>query len=84
MEREKQLMEKQKLNQQNIQEEYIYAQLWKLDQQKKEERERKEAEEKKKNVSETQAILDWQKDTRYFQKQAESQKVDAERGMLST
>ena len=54
--------------QQNIQEEYIYAQLWKLDQQKKEERERIEADMKKKNISETQAILDWQKDTRYFQK----------------
>lgn len=50
MEREKQLMDKQKLMQQNIQEEYIYAQLWKLDQQKKEERERREAEEKKKNI----------------------------------
>jgi hypothetical protein len=59
MEREKQLMEKQKLMQQNISEEYIYAQLWKLDQQKKEERERIEAEAKKKNISETQAILDW-------------------------
>lgn len=52
-------MEKQRLMQQKIEEEFIYAQLWKLDQQKKEERERKEAEEKKKNVHETQAILDW-------------------------
>jgi len=51
---------------QKIQEEYIYAQLWKLDQQKKEERERKEQEEKKKNVQDTHVILEWQKDTRYF------------------
>jgi hypothetical protein len=58
-EREQQLLEKQKLMQQNIQEEYIYAQLWKLDQAKKEERERIEQEVKKKNIGETQAILDW-------------------------
>ncbi len=43
IEREKQLMDKQKKVQEEIMEEHIYAQLWKLDQQKKEERERKEA-----------------------------------------
>jgi hypothetical protein len=50
MEREMQLMEKQRQMNSKIQEEQIYAQLWKLDQIKKEERERKEAEEKKKNI----------------------------------
>lgn len=45
-------MEKQKKTQQQIQEEYIYAQLWQLDLKKKEERERWEAEEKKKLVGE--------------------------------
>lgn len=59
MEREKQLMDKQKRMMQGIEEEQIYAQLWKLDQLKKEDRERKEAEEKRKLVGETMAVLDW-------------------------
>jgi hypothetical protein len=38
--------------------------LWALDLKKKEERERQEAEEKRKLVSDTMAVLDWQKETR--------------------
>jgi hypothetical protein len=53
---------------QGIEEEQIYAQLWRLDQLKKEDRERKEAEEKRKLVGETMAVLDWQKDTRTITK----------------
>ena len=64
MEREKQLMDKQKKQLVDIEEEQIYAQLWKLDQLKKEERERIEAQEKKKLVNNTMSVLDWQKDTR--------------------
>ena len=45
-------------------EEQVYAQLWKLDEQKKIERERQEAEEKKKSGHETIQILNWQKDQR--------------------
>jgi hypothetical protein len=68
LEREKQLMDKRKKADQDIMEEQIYAQLWKLDLQKKEERERIEAEEKRKLVGETMSILDWQKDTRQLGK----------------
>lgn len=64
MEREKQLMDKKRLTENKIMEEHVYAQLWKLDLLAKEERERKEVEEKKKLVQDTQAVLDWQKDTR--------------------
>lgn len=59
MEREKQLLEKQKYVDQQIIEEQVYAQLWALDLKKKEERERKEQEEKKKLIGETMSILDW-------------------------
>lgn len=62
-------MDKRKKAEQEIMEEQIYAQLWKLDLQKKEERERIEAEEKRKLVGETMSILDWQKDTRQLGKQ---------------
>lgn len=64
MEREKQLVDKKRLTENKIMEEHVYAQLWKLDLLAKEERERKEVEEKKKLVQDTQAVLDWQKDTR--------------------
>jgi hypothetical protein len=64
MDREKQLMEKKRLAENKIMEEQVYAQLWKLDLLEKEERERKEVEEKKKLIGDTQAVLDWQKDTR--------------------
>ena len=64
MEREKQLMDKKRQIENKIMEEHVYAQLWKLDLLAKEERERKEVEEKKKLVQDTQAVLDWQKDTR--------------------
>ena len=47
MEREKQLMEKQRKNHQQIQEEQVYAHLWKLDQMKKDERDRVEGDSKK-------------------------------------
>lgn len=69
MEREKQLMDKRRLAEQKIMEEQVYAQLWKLDLQSKEERERQELEEKKMRIGDTMAILDWQKDTRYSNKQ---------------
>ena len=45
-------------------EEQVYAQLWELDGQQKLERELKEANEKKKLISDTMAVLDWQKETR--------------------
>lgn len=64
MEREKQLVDKKRLTENKIMEEHVYAQLWKLDLLAKEEHERKEVEEKKKLVQDTQAVLDWQKDTR--------------------
>lgn len=64
MDREKQLMDKQRAVEQKIMEEHVYAKLWQLDLQQKEQRERKEAEEKKRRVGETLSILDWQKETR--------------------
>jgi len=42
-------------------EEQVYAQLYALDAQKKLEREIAEAAEKKKAISDTVAVLDWQK-----------------------
>jgi hypothetical protein len=59
MEREKQLMDKKRISEQQIMEEQVYAQLWKLDLQSKEERERREADEKKRRVGDTMAVLDW-------------------------
>lgn len=44
---------------QDIREEQLYAQLWKLDLQKKEARERQEAIDKKERVNDTKAVLDW-------------------------
>jgi hypothetical protein len=64
IEREKQLIDKRRQMEQNIMEEQVYAQLWKLDEQKKIERERQELEEKKKAGHETIQILNWQKDQR--------------------
>jgi hypothetical protein len=69
-------MDKKRLAENKIMEEQVYAQLWKLDLLAKEERERKEVEEKKKVVNDTQAVLDWQKDTRSQVKQQERQLTD--------
>jgi hypothetical protein len=82
MEREKQLVDKKRLTENKIMEEHVYAQLWKLDLLAKEERERKEVEEKKKLVQDTQAVLDWQKDTRTQVKHQERELTEVERAML--
>ena len=60
----------------------MYAQLWKLDLMRKEERERVEAEEKKKAVSDTMAVLNWQKETRQLTKQQEKELTEMEKQML--
>jgi hypothetical protein len=52
-------MDKKRISEQQIMEEQVYAQLWKLDLQSKEERERREADEKKRRVGDTMAVLDW-------------------------
>ena len=49
-------------------EEQVYAQLWQLDAQKKLEREMQEAKEKQQKISDTMAVLDWQKQTRELQR----------------
>lgn len=82
MEREKQLVDKKRLIENKIMEDHVYAQLWKLDLLAKEERERKEVEEKKKLVQDTQAVLDWQKDTRTQVKHQERELTEVERAML--
>ncbi len=82
MEREKQLVDKKRLIENKIMEEHVYAQLWKLDLFAKEERERKEVEEKKKLVNDTQAVLDWQKDSRTQAKVQERELTEVERAML--
>jgi hypothetical protein len=82
LEREKQLVDKKRATDQKIMEEHVYAQLWKLDLAAKEERERKEVEEKKKRVNDTQAVLDWQKDTRVQAKVQDRELTDIERQML--
>ena len=64
IEREKQLIDKRRRIEQQMNEEQVYAQLWELDGQQKLERELKEANEKKKLISDTMAVLDWQKETR--------------------
>lgn len=84
MEREKQLMEKQRKVHDEIQEEQIYARLWDLDRKKKEERDRIEAEEKKKLQNDTMAVLDWQKQTRDIRKMEDKNAVDNEKAMLRT
>lgn len=71
MEREKQLMDKKKNIDQQIMEEHVYAQLWKLDLQAKDEKERQEIDEKKRRVGDTMAVRDWQKDTRTQVKEQE-------------
>lgn len=76
-------MDKRKAVDQQIMEENVYAQLWKMDLAAKEERERKEVEEKKKRVADTMAVLDWQKDTRQQTKQQEKQMTEVERAMLN-
>lgn len=75
-------MEKQKKMQSDIQENQIYAHLWKLDQLKKEEREKKEQEEKKKRVGDTMAVLDWQKDVRNLNQDQQKALIEQEKGML--
>ena len=50
IEREKQLIDKRKKLQENLTEEMVYAQLWKLEEQKKAEREVLEAAEKQKAI----------------------------------
>ena len=75
-------MDKKRIIENKIMEEHVYAQLWKLDLLAKEERERKEVEEKKKLVQDTQAVLDWQKDTRTQVKQQERELTEVERAML--
>lgn len=84
MEREKQLVDKKRATDQKIMEEHVYAQLWKLDLAAKEERERKEVEEKKKRVNDTQAVLDWQKDTRVQAKVQDRELTDIERRCLKS
>lgn len=60
----------------------MYAQLWQLDAKKKHEREQKEAAEKAKAISETMAVLDWQKNTREVARSKEAENLAAERSML--
>ena len=75
-------MDKKRSTENKIMEEHVYAQLWKLDLLAKEERERKEVEEKKKLVQDTQAVLDWQKDTRTQAKFQDRELTEMERAML--
>lgn len=75
-------MEKQNKMHSDIQEQQVYAQLWKLDQMKKEERERKEQEEKKKRIGETMAVLDWQKDVRNLNNDQKKLQTEQEKAML--
>lgn len=75
-------MDKKRAVEQKIAEEHVYAQLWKLDLAAKEERERREVEDKKKRVNDTQAVLDWQKDTRVQAKVQERELTEIERTML--
>jgi hypothetical protein len=82
MERERQLMDKKRGVEQKIAEEHVYAQLWKLDLAAKEDRERREVEDKKRRVNDTQAVLDWQKDTRVQAKVQERELTEIERTML--
>ena len=82
LEREKQLMDKQRRTQQQIMEEQIYAKLWELDLKKKAEREKIEAEEKKKLVGDTMAFLNCQKETRQLTKQQEKDLTEMEKQML--
>ena len=84
IEREKQLIDKRRLHEQRMLEEQVYSQLWQLDGQKKLEREITEQAEKKQKISDTMAVLEWQKQTRDFQRSTELQAIQAEREMLKT
>lgn len=66
IEREKQLIDKRRLHEQRMLEEQVYSQLWQIDCQKKVEREILEQAEKKQKISDTMAVLEWQKQTRDF------------------
>lgn len=82
IEREKQLIDKRRLHEQRMLEEQIYSQLWQLDGQKKLEREIQEQAEKKQKISDTMAVLEWQKQTRDLQRNAELESIQREREML--
>ena len=82
IEREKQLIDKRRNYEQKMLEEQIYSQLWALDGQKKLEREIQEQEEKKQKISETMAVLEWQKQTRDLQRNGEIELITKERDML--
>ena len=64
-------------------EEQVYAQLWKLDEQKKIEREREELEQKKMAGAATIKILDWQKSTRQQELEKNKDHMVKERSMLN-
>lgn len=82
IEREKQLIDKRRQHEQRMLEEQVYSQLWALDGQKKLEREVKEQAEKKQKISDTMAVLEWQKQTRDHQRSAEVMAIQREREML--
>lgn len=84
IEREKQLIDKRRQHEQRMLEEQIYSQLWELDGQKKLEREITEQAEKKQKISDTMAVLEWQKQTRDLQRNAEVDAIQREREMLKT
>lgn len=82
LEREKQLKEKRRNMENKIMEEQVYAQLWKLDAQKKVEREILEAKAKQEKIADTMQVRDWQKQTREQQRQREKELAAKERSML--
>jgi hypothetical protein len=82
IEREKQLIDKRRKIEQQMDEEMVYAKLWELDAQKKADREIQEAHSKKSLVSDTMAVRDWQRDTREIQRQKEHELTAQERSML--
>jgi len=84
IEREKQLIDKRRKLESQMDEEMVYAKLWELDAQKKADREIQEAAAKKSLVSDTMAVRDWQRDTREIQRQKETELTHKERGMLAT
>jgi len=84
IEREKQLIDKRRKLEAQMDEEMVYAKLWELDAQKKADREIQEAAAKKSLVSDTMAVRDWQRDTREIQRQKETELTHKERGMLAT
>lgn len=84
IEREKQLIDKRRMHEQRMLEEQIYSQLWALDGQKKVEREVQEQAEKKQKINDTMVVLEWQKQTRDLQRDAEVEAIQREREMLKT